>query len=97
ATGFNLLSSEIKDLDLEAGHFTSGTGVVTTSSDHDLFATYANVTTSAVNYLGGKYTVNDNLNFTLYGSEFEDVWRQYYTNANYTLPISQAQSLNFDF
>ncbi|NWA03645.1 OprD family porin [Pseudomonas gingeri] len=97
ATGFNLLSSEIKDLDLEAGHFTSGTGVVTTSNDHDLFATYANVTTSAVNYLGGKYTVNDNLNFTLYGSEFEDVWRQYYTNANYTLPISQAQSLNFDF
>ena len=97
ATGFDLLSSEIKGLDLEAGHFTSGTGVVTTSNDHDLYATYANVTASAVNYGGGKYTVNDNLNFTLYGSEFEDVWRQYYTNANYTLPISPGQSLNFDF
>ena len=97
ATGFNLLSSEIKDLDLEAGHFTSGTGVVSTSNDHSLYATYANVTASAVNYLGGKYKVNDNLNFTLYGSEFEDVWRQYYTNGNYTLALSPGQSLNFDF
>ncbi|MCU1737515.1 MULTISPECIES: OprD family porin [Pseudomonas] len=97
ATGFDLLSSEIKDLDLEAGHFTSGTGVVSTSNDHSLYATYANVTASAVNYLGGKYKVNDNLNFTLYGSEFEDVWRQYYTNGNYTLALSPGQSLNFDF
>ncbi|KPA88850.1 OprD family porin [Pseudomonas sp. RHF3.3-3] len=97
ATGFDLQSSEIKGLDLEAGHFTSGTGVVTTSRDHDLYATYANVPTNAVSFLGGKYSVSDNLNFTLYGSEFEDIWRQYYTNANYTLPLSPGQSLNFDF
>jgi imipenem/basic amino acid-specific outer membrane pore len=96
ATGFQLLSSEITGLDLDAGHFTAGNGVTTTNGNHDLHALYADVTTRAVDYAGGKYTVNDNLNVSLYGSQFEDVWRQYYANANYTLPLSDEQSLNLD-
>nr|WP_218178931.1 OprD family porin [Pseudomonas gingeri] len=97
ATGFNLLSSEIAGLDLDAGHFTGGNGPVTTNHDHDLFASYANIAAKSINYVGGKYTVNDNLLFSLYGSELEDIWRQYYANANYTLPFSEGNSLNFDF
>ncbi|WP_397448068.1 OprD family porin [Pseudomonas sp. NA-150] len=96
ATGFNLLSSDIKDLELDAGHFTGGDGPVTTNHEHDLFASYANVTANSISYVGGKYAISDSLSFSLYGSELEDVWHQYYTNANYTLPISDKQSLNFD-
>ncbi|MEA9993886.1 OprD family porin [Pseudomonas sp. 10B1] len=96
-TGFNLLSSEIKGLELDAGHFTGGNGPVTTNSEHDLFASYANVTANSISYAGGKYAVSDALSLSVYGSKLEDVWRQYYANANYTLPISELQSLNLDF
>jgi len=96
-TGFNLLSSEIAGLDLDAGHFTGGNGPVTTNSDHELFASYAGVTGDSIDYAGGKYAVADNLTFSLYGSDFKDIWRQYYGNANYTLGISDEQSLNLDF
>lgn len=97
ATGFNILSSEIDGLDLDGGHFTSGNGPVTTNGDHGIWASYANVEASSIDYVGGKYAVNDTLNFSLYASKLEDVWRQYYGNANYTLPLADDQSLNFDF
>ncbi|WP_435609299.1 OprD family porin [Pseudomonas knackmussii] len=97
ATGFNVLSSEIQGLDLDAGHFTGGNGPVTTNGNHGLFASYANVEASSIDYLGGKYAVNDALSLSLYASKLEDIWRQYYTNANYTLPLTGDQSLNFDF
>ncbi|WP_374441981.1 OprD family porin [Pseudomonas panipatensis] len=97
ANGFNLQSSEITGLDVEAGRFTSATGVSDVNHDGEIFATYAGVTTRAASFVGGKYAITDNASVSLYGSEFEDVWRQYYGNANYTLPISEGQSLGFDF
>lgn len=97
ASGFNLLSSEIEGLDLEAGHFTSGTSPVTTARDGGLWAAYAAVETSDVDFLGGKYAINDNLSVSLYGSEFKDIWRQYYGNLNWVLPVANDQSLAFDF
>lgn len=98
ATGFNLLSSEIDGLDLDAGHFTGGNGPVTTNNDHGLHAAYAtDVQASSIDYLGGKYTLNDNLTVSLYGSDLKDVWHQYYANTNFTLPIADQQSLNLDF
>ncbi|KAF1052041.1 MAG: Porin D [Stenotrophomonas maltophilia] len=97
AKGFALLSSEIQGLDLEAGHFTAGTSPITTSSHGGLYATYANVEANSADYLGGKYALTDNLSLQLYASELEDVWRQYYANANYQLPLSEGQALNLDF
>jgi len=96
-TGFNLLSSEIAGLDLDAGRFTGGNGPVTTNSDHQLFAAYAGVAAESIDYAGGKYAVSENLSVSLYGSELKDIWRQYYGNVNYTVPISDQQSLNLDF
>jgi imipenem/basic amino acid-specific outer membrane pore len=87
ATGFNLLSSDIAGLELDGGHFTGGNGPVTTNHDHDIYASYA----------GGKYTFNDNLTASLYGSNLQDVWDQYYGNINYTQAITGDQSVNFDF
>jgi imipenem/basic amino acid-specific outer membrane pore len=97
ATGFNLFSSEIAGLDLEAGHFTAGNGPQHTDSDGEIFATYANVTANSVDFVGGKYAINDALSVSLYGAEFEDIWRQYYANANYTLGLPNDQSLLIDF
>ncbi|GLU40689.1 MULTISPECIES: OprD family porin [Pseudomonas] len=97
ATGFNLLSSEIAGLDLEAGRFTSSSGVTSTNRDGEIWATYANKQTNAASFIGGKYAFTDNASVALYGAEFEDLWRQYYLNANYTLPLADNQSLGFDF
>lgn len=97
ATGFNLLSSDIAGLELDGGHFTGGNGPVTTNHDHDIYASYAGVTASSIDYAGGKYTFNDNLTASLYGSNLKDVWDQYYGNLNYTQGITDTQSVNFDF
>ncbi|MDR6916109.1 imipenem/basic amino acid-specific outer membrane pore [Pseudomonas sp. 3296] len=96
ATGIQLQSSEVKDLDLEGGHFTSATSQDSNARDGDLWATYAGVKANSIDYFGGKYGINDNLSFSLYGAKLEDVWNQYYANGNYTLPLGGDQSLNFD-
>ncbi|MCO8310953.1 OprD family porin [Pseudomonas mandelii] len=96
AAGFNILSSEIKGLDLDGGHFTGGNGPVTTNGNHGIYASYANVETSSIDYLGGKYAVSDALSMSLYVSRLEDVWRQYYANVNYTIPLTDDQSINLD-
>ncbi|MHA6195407.1 OprD family porin [Pseudomonas wadenswilerensis] len=97
ATGWHLLSKEIDDLALEAGHFTSGTDQVNTNRDGELWATYALVTTPRVDYAGARYKLGEHLNLALYASRFEDIWQQYYANANYALALSDSQALSFDF
>ncbi|BBP78765.1 outer membrane porin, OprD family [Pseudomonas gingeri NCPPB 3146 = LMG 5327] len=109
ARGFQLQSSEVKDLDLEAGHFYAGSSQDQTAMDQQLRATYAgkigagkanagaNLDVKSADYLGGKYAINENLTASLYGAKLKDLWNQYYANVNYTLPLAAQQSLNFDF
>src|SRR5471032_3087748 len=97
ASGFQLQSSEVKDLDLEAGHFTSSTSQNSNARDGGLWATYANVEAKSIDFVGGKYAINENLTASLYGAKLEDIWNQYYANVNYTLPMGGDQSLNTDF
>lgn len=97
ATGVNLSSSEITGLDVELGHYTSSTASASTNRDGGIFATYANQETDAVNFGGGRYSVNDNLTVGAYMSQFHDIWDQYYGNVNYVLPLTEDQSLTFDF
>jgi imipenem/basic amino acid-specific outer membrane pore len=96
ASGFQLQSSEVKDLDLEAGHFYSGTSQDKNARDGDLFATYAGVQANSIDYFGGKYGLTDNLSASLYGAKLEDIWNQYYANLNYTIPMGGDQSVNLD-
>ncbi|KAF1028998.1 MAG: Porin D [Pseudomonas sp.] len=96
ATGFDLTSSEITNLDLEAGHFTSTNSGMTADHDHEIWATYANIPASSASFVGGKYKFTPDLSATLYGGELADIWRQYYTNVNYILPLPASQSLTFD-
>ncbi|AYC32172.1 OprD family porin [Pseudomonas cavernae] len=101
AEGFQLTSGEIENLTLDAGHFTSTRdGNASTNRDGSIALSYdfaGVIDARNADYVGGTYGVNDNLSFTLYASEFEDVWRQYYGNANYNIPLSDDQALNFDF
>jgi imipenem/basic amino acid-specific outer membrane pore len=97
ANGFQLTSNELKGLQLDAGHFTSGNDSASTNDDGALKALYAGVETRSVDYLGGSYALSDQLSVSLYGSQFADIWRQYYVNANYSYALSGNQSLNLDF
>ncbi|WP_030131823.1 OprD family porin [Pseudomonas sp. QTF5] len=96
ATGFQLQSSEIKNLDLEAGHFYSASSQDEMNSDGELWANYAGVTADSADYAGGKYAFTDNLSASLYGAQLEDIWNQYYANLNYTIPMGSDQSINLD-
>jgi imipenem/basic amino acid-specific outer membrane pore len=96
ASGFQLQSSEVKDLDLEAGHFYSGTSQDKNSREGGLYATYAGVEANTIDYFGGKYGITDNLSASLYGAKLEDIWNQYYANLNYTIPMGGDQSVNLD-
>jgi imipenem/basic amino acid-specific outer membrane pore len=80
ATGLSLISREVEGLEVQAGHFTSGTSPVTTNADGDLWAVMAGVTTPAADYFGGSYQLSPGLTVSLYGSRFEDIWNQYYAN-----------------
>ncbi|MBV4485432.1 OprD family porin [Pseudomonas sp. SWRI153] len=97
ASGFQLQSSEIKDLDLEAGHFYSSTSQDRNSREGGLYANYAGVEANTIDYFGGKYGITENLSASLYGAKLEDIWNQYYANLNLTTPISGDTSLNTDF
>lgn len=100
ATGFQLQSSEIKNLDLEAGHFYSASSQDEMNSDGELWAQYAStlqdITAKTVDYAGGRYGITDNLSASLYTSRVEDVWNQHYANLNYTIPMGSDQSINLD-
>ncbi|VVM87217.1 Porin D [Pseudomonas fluorescens] len=96
ATGFQLQSSEVKDLDLEAGHFYSSTSQDRNSHEGGLWATYAGEEANKIDYFGGKYGITDSLSASLYGAKLEDIWNQYYANLNYTIPMGGDQSVNLD-
>ena len=99
ATGFQLLSSEIENLSLDAGHFTAiRDGSASTNSDGEITLTYGgSVDAASVDYVGGTYSFTDNFSATVFGAKLEDIWNQYYGNLNYNLPLAENQALNFDF
>ncbi len=96
ATGFQLSSNEFDALSLEAGHFTAINRRNSSNSDGELTSEYAGVEARSVDFVGGTYNFTDNLSVALYGSEAEDVWRQYFANLYYSIPLADDQALNFD-
>ncbi|SDS22598.1 imipenem/basic amino acid-specific outer membrane pore [Halopseudomonas litoralis] len=99
AQGIQLLSKDIDNLSLDAGHFTSiRDGSMSTNRDGAITLTYGGaVDASSANYLGGIYAFSDNLSATLFGAQLDNVWNQYYTNINYVLPLASIRSMTFDF
>ncbi|HWH86931.1 MAG TPA: OprD family porin [Pseudomonas sp.] len=97
ASGFQLQSSEIKDLDLEAGHFYSATSQDKNARNGGLYSNYSGIEANSIDYFGGKYGITENLSASLYGAKLEDIWNQYYANVNLTTPLGGDTSLNTDF
>lgn len=99
AIGIQLTSDELDGVrvSLDAGHFTSGKDYNRSGSDGGFFAGYAGIEGGDVDYLGGTWSASDALSVSAYASRYEDLWRQYYGNAVWTLPLSTEQSLAFDF
>ncbi|MCG4454434.1 OprD family porin [Pseudomonas sp. MMS21-TM103] len=95
ATGIQLSSNEFDALSFEAGHFTAYNGRNSTNSDDGLFTSYAGAEADSVDFIGGTYKVSDNLSLTAYASEAEELWRQYFGYASYSIPLADQQSLSF--
>ncbi|MDD0998382.1 OprD family porin [Pseudomonas sp. TNT2022 ID1044] len=96
AQGFWLTSKDVEGLSAEAAHLTAAKDFNSTNTSDDFYAAYAGVASSTVDFVGATYSATDRLILGLYGAEYKDIWRQYYGNLNYTYPISDTQSLNFD-
>src|SRR5690606_24545258 len=84
-----ITSSEIEGLDLNAGHFTADSGMGRAATDSGRL--------KKNNFLGGTYAFTDNLSASLYFSDIEDQYKKQYANVNYLIPLSDQQSLGFDF
>ncbi|MBF8781370.1 OprD family porin [Pseudomonas fulva] len=97
ATGFLLQSKEIEDLDVQAGHFTAYKLRNSSNQDEDLYLNYGEGRIGqAIDFVGGTYALSKQLSASLYASDFDETWRQYYGNLNYVLPLSDTQALDFD-
>lgn len=95
ATGTIITSKEIKGLELTAGRFSAlssqtGMGRDSINGPHNPGLTSANIA-------GATYQFTDNFVAGLAASDVDDYFKKQYINANYTLPINEDQSLNFDF
>jgi imipenem/basic amino acid-specific outer membrane pore len=95
AEGTLITSKEIKGLELSAGRFTAlskqtGMGKDSINGNGQPGLTSANI-------FGASYSFTDNFTGALAASQVEDYFKKQYINLNYTLPIADTQSLNFDF
>ncbi|WP_395598204.1 OprD family porin [Pseudomonas sp. A1437] len=89
ATGTLITSKEIKGLELSAGRFTALRDQDQTGRD--------SLGLKSANIGGATYQFTDNFVAGVAASDVEDHFKKQYINANYTLPINDEQSLNFDF
>ena len=101
ATGTLITSKEIKGLELSAGRFTSlskqtGMGRDSIGGLPDENGNGGKGLTN-INIFGASYAFTDNFTGALAASDADDYFKKYYINLNYTLPINEDQSLNFDF
>ncbi|AWY40925.1 outer membrane porin, OprD family [Pseudomonas putida] len=101
ATGTLVTSKEIKGLELSAGRFTAlskQTGMARDSigglADED--GNHGKGLSDGINIFGASYAFTDNFTGALAASDAEEYFKKYYINLNYTLPIADDQSLNFD-
>ena len=67
-----------------------------TARDGGLWANYAGVKPTASTTSVRKYGITDNFSVSLYGAQLEDIWNQYYANAELHHPDGWRQSLNLD-
>ncbi|MGY2378385.1 OprD family porin [Pseudomonas sp. SDO524_S393] len=87
--GISLTSSEIKDLKLEAGHFTSSRAQAQTFRD--------SLGLTKTDFIGGVYALTPEVSASLYYAKTEDYFKKTYANLNWTHAMGSDQSLAVDF
>lgn len=92
ATGTLVTSKEIEGLELSAGRFTA-----ISAQDHMGRDSINGTGLKSANIAGATYQFTDNFVAGVAASDIEDYYKKKYINLNYTLPINEDQSLNFDF
>jgi imipenem/basic amino acid-specific outer membrane pore len=95
ATGTLITSKEIKGLELTAGHFTAMSAQH--QMGHDSINGKGQPGLTSADIVGATYQFTDNFVGGIAASDVEDYFKKQYVNLNYTLPIADTQSLNFDF
>ncbi|HUH57380.1 MAG TPA: OprD family porin, partial [Pseudomonadales bacterium] len=95
-TGFLVTSNEIENLEVHAGHFTALTKMEQTYHDSSNDGAL-----KSLDLVGARYNFTDNLSAAYYYSDADlkdnQTNKKHYVNGNYTLPLADTQSLNFDF
>lgn len=99
-TGFLVTSNEIENLELNLGYFTA-----LNAQDAARFDSKWDGDLRSLSLIGGRYNFTNDLSAAYYysdaelghrGAGREDI-KKHYTNVNYTVPLANAQSVNFDF
>lgn len=97
-TGAALTSEELDGLTVQGGSFTR-VSPRTGAGDEDFTTEYGTreVEADRMSYLGGTYTPLDNLEVSVYGGLFEDVWKQYYLSLTHDLGDKETLALRTAF
>ncbi len=94
--GTMITSTEIEGLELNAGRFTAYNAMNQSGRDSGGSPNNPGVLKS-IDVVGGSYTFTDDFSAALYYSDLEDQYKRKYANLNYNLPLTEEQSLGFDF
>lgn len=89
ATGLLLTSNEIKDLEINAGHFTQLSSQYASGADSKHL--------KSADVIGGSYAFSEHLTAALYYSDVEDNFKKKYANVNVVQPLSDNSALSYDF
>ncbi|WP_312800158.1 OprD family porin [Pseudomonas sp.] len=92
--GITLENSSFEGLTLQGGRL-HAMSQPNTSSMRDEFVTFygGQVNSPWIGYLGGDYTVNEYVKFSLYTSRLKDAWDQYYFGTSASYPLSDTVAL----
>ncbi|WP_238938587.1 OprD family porin [Pseudomonas typographi] len=97
ATGLSLRSNELRNIELQAGHFTATSGPESSNHDGELNTNLMQLPGSrSVDYLGGTYAPSKNLSLSLYTSRLADIWWQHYAGAKYRYPWAPGRLISMD-
>ena len=86
--GFFLSSKEVKDLTVEAGHFTSMT--------LQAYARRPGSALTGADILGASYKLTPTLTASLYGSSVKDYWKKRYAALAWVKPLDDLQTVSLD-
>lgn len=99
ATGWLLVSNEIKSLTIQTGHFTKSADRNASKNNNKLVVNYANPAFKEgkyFNFIGGTYKGIKDLSLTAYTGRYENNWNTQYLGGYYNYAFNKQNSLSFD-